>query len=83
MRKRPINQHRSFHKVLNRTVLTADNVLMIKSGGSWAWRNINPGNLRKGMAESGRFGEMALLCTMRISARFEVEPSCFNYTNIV
>jgi hypothetical protein len=27
---------------------TADNHLMIKSGGSWTWRNNNPGNLRKG-----------------------------------
>jgi hypothetical protein len=27
---------------------TADNRLVIKSGGSWAWRNNNPGNLRKG-----------------------------------
>jgi hypothetical protein len=37
---------------------TSDNSLMIKSGGSWAWRNNNPGNLRKGIysAKNGRIG---------------------------
>ena len=27
---------------------TADNRLMIRSGGSWAWRNNNPGNMEHG-----------------------------------
>ena len=27
---------------------TKDNRLMIRSGGSWTWRNNNPGNLRSG-----------------------------------
>lgn len=47
-------------------IFCSDSTVETRSGGSWAWRNNNPGNLRESSLAAGKSGGFAVFATRTI-----------------